>query len=186
MAFGQDGMFPNKPIQIKQNNFFAFSVFDQLDLVTYEEVVRLPAFMRKTLVLLGKSICTIFIGLQSDEIHQLQEKKCPVCTAFVFNTQSLYMYFTVPFWFTEDGRSYKMRRWGFQRWTNRMWMRPGNRQMNLSAHLLPEPGNQDDLEGCELPCQSLPCQSLCVEHWTERLFSDLIRRPFASFFPRFP
>ena len=30
------------------------AVFDQLDLVTYEEVVRLPAFMRKTLVLLGK------------------------------------------------------------------------------------------------------------------------------------
>ncbi|CAH1244590.1 CASK [Branchiostoma lanceolatum] len=29
------------------------AVFDQLDLVTYEEVVRLPAFMRKTLVLLG-------------------------------------------------------------------------------------------------------------------------------------
>ena len=30
------------------------AVFDQLDLVTYEEVVRLPAFMRKTLVLLGE------------------------------------------------------------------------------------------------------------------------------------
>ncbi|XP_071160371.1 peripheral plasma membrane protein CASK-like isoform X28 [Mytilus edulis] len=29
------------------------SIFDQLDLVTYEEVVKLPAFMRKTLVLLG-------------------------------------------------------------------------------------------------------------------------------------
>ena len=29
------------------------AVFDQLDLVTYEEVVRLPSFMRKTLVLLG-------------------------------------------------------------------------------------------------------------------------------------
>ncbi|XP_064614750.1 peripheral plasma membrane protein CASK-like isoform X3 [Liolophura sinensis] len=29
------------------------AVFDQLDLVTYEEVARLPAFMRKTLVLLG-------------------------------------------------------------------------------------------------------------------------------------
>lgn len=29
-------------------------VFDQLDLVTYEEVVKLPAFKRKTLVLLGK------------------------------------------------------------------------------------------------------------------------------------
>jgi len=28
-------------------------MFDQLDLVTYEEVVRLPAFQRKTLVLLG-------------------------------------------------------------------------------------------------------------------------------------
>ena len=32
------------------------AVFDQLDLVTYEEVVRLPAFMRKTLVLLG-TVC---------------------------------------------------------------------------------------------------------------------------------
>ena len=31
------------------------AVFDQLDLVTYEEVVRLPSFHRKTLVLLGKS-----------------------------------------------------------------------------------------------------------------------------------
>jgi len=30
------------------------AMFDQLDLVTYEEVVRLPAFHRKTLVLLGK------------------------------------------------------------------------------------------------------------------------------------
>ena len=37
------------------------AVFDQLDLVTYEEVVRLPAFMRKTLVLLGmcSSVLTI-------------------------------------------------------------------------------------------------------------------------------
>lgn len=32
-------------------------VFDQLDLVTYEEVVKLPAFKRKTLVLLGKFHC---------------------------------------------------------------------------------------------------------------------------------
>jgi len=32
------------------------AIFDQLDLVTYEEVVRLPAFKRKTLVLLGRSI----------------------------------------------------------------------------------------------------------------------------------
>uniref|UniRef100_A0AAZ3RC15 Calcium/calmodulin-dependent serine protein kinase b n=1 Tax=Oncorhynchus tshawytscha TaxID=74940 RepID=A0AAZ3RC15_ONCTS len=31
------------------------AVFDQLDLVTYEEVVKLPAFKRKTLVLLGTS-----------------------------------------------------------------------------------------------------------------------------------
>ena len=29
-------------------------MFDQLDLVTYEEVVKLPAFKRKTLVLLGE------------------------------------------------------------------------------------------------------------------------------------
>lgn len=32
------------------------SVFDQLDLVTYEEVVKLPAFKRKTLVLLGMEV----------------------------------------------------------------------------------------------------------------------------------
>lgn len=30
------------------------SVFDQLDVISYEEVVRLPAFKRKTLVLIGK------------------------------------------------------------------------------------------------------------------------------------
>ena len=30
------------------------AVFDQLDLVTYEEVVKLPSYKRKTLVLLGK------------------------------------------------------------------------------------------------------------------------------------
>ena len=30
------------------------AVFDQLDLVTYEEVIRLPEFRRKTLVLLGR------------------------------------------------------------------------------------------------------------------------------------
>jgi calcium/calmodulin-dependent serine protein kinase len=35
------------------------AVFDQLDLVTYEEVIRLPEFRRKTLVLLGKKT-TIF------------------------------------------------------------------------------------------------------------------------------
>jgi calcium/calmodulin-dependent serine protein kinase len=29
------------------------AIFDQLDLVTYEEVIQLPAFIRKTLVLLG-------------------------------------------------------------------------------------------------------------------------------------
>ena len=29
------------------------AVFDQLDLVTYEEIIRLPEFARKTLVLLG-------------------------------------------------------------------------------------------------------------------------------------
>ncbi len=34
------------------------AVFDQLDLVTYEEVIRLPEFRRKALVLLGKSSST--------------------------------------------------------------------------------------------------------------------------------
>ena len=35
------------------------AIFDQLDLVTYEEVVRLPAFKRKTLVLLGTLLVVI-------------------------------------------------------------------------------------------------------------------------------
>lgn len=34
---------------------FFVLVFDQLDVVSYEEVVRLPAFKRKTLVLIGTS-----------------------------------------------------------------------------------------------------------------------------------
>lgn len=33
----------------------SFAVFDQLDVISYEEVVQLPAFKRKTLVLIGKS-----------------------------------------------------------------------------------------------------------------------------------
>lgn len=40
------------------------AVFDQLDLVTYEEVVRLPGYKRKTLVLLGKYLFYAF-----DKIH---------------------------------------------------------------------------------------------------------------------
>lgn len=32
----------------------SFAVFDQLDVISYEEVVRLPAFKRKTLVLIGE------------------------------------------------------------------------------------------------------------------------------------
>ena len=35
------------------------SIFDQLDLNTYEEVVCLPAFMRKTLVLLGNELTVV-------------------------------------------------------------------------------------------------------------------------------
>ena len=35
------------------------AVFDQLDLVTYEEVVKLPSYKRKTLVLLGKTMTYI-------------------------------------------------------------------------------------------------------------------------------
>jgi hypothetical protein len=34
-------------------HFFPPQVFDNMDLVTYEEVVKLPAYKRKTLVLLG-------------------------------------------------------------------------------------------------------------------------------------
>lgn len=38
------------------SHFFSSApVFDQLDVVSYEEVVRLPAFKRKTLVLIGRS-----------------------------------------------------------------------------------------------------------------------------------
>lgn len=40
---------------------FSVAVFDQLDLVTYEEVVKLPAFKRKTLVLLGNFLNMTFV-----------------------------------------------------------------------------------------------------------------------------
>lgn len=36
------------------NKMPSFAVFDQLDVISYEEVVQLPAFNRKTLVLIGK------------------------------------------------------------------------------------------------------------------------------------
>lgn len=36
------------------------AVFDQLDLVTYEEVIRLPEFRRKTLVLLGRKCIELY------------------------------------------------------------------------------------------------------------------------------
>lgn len=43
----------NMPFFSSFGPFICVLVFDQLDLVTYEEVVKLPAFKRKTLVLLG-------------------------------------------------------------------------------------------------------------------------------------
>lgn len=42
----------SKNVKKKKNAIFA--VFDQLDVISYEEVVQLPAFKRKTLVLIGK------------------------------------------------------------------------------------------------------------------------------------
>jgi len=49
MSFGRKKKIYHDKYLAKHN-----AMFDQLDLVTYEEVVRLPAFHRKTLVLLGK------------------------------------------------------------------------------------------------------------------------------------
>lgn len=36
-------------------------VFDQLDVISYEEVVRLPAFKRKTLVLIGMALLPMYM-----------------------------------------------------------------------------------------------------------------------------
>lgn len=41
---------PSRDKYLVKNN----AIFDQLDLRTYEEVVRLPRFMHKTLILLGE------------------------------------------------------------------------------------------------------------------------------------
>ncbi|XP_017666363.1 PREDICTED: peripheral plasma membrane protein CASK [Lepidothrix coronata] len=49
---GTAGLIPSPELQEWYDLNFLL-VFDQLDLVTYEEVVKLPAFKRKTLVLLG-------------------------------------------------------------------------------------------------------------------------------------
>lgn len=45
--------FTTQPLEINMVWFSLSLVFDQLDVVSYEEVVRLPAFKRKTLVLIG-------------------------------------------------------------------------------------------------------------------------------------
>jgi calcium/calmodulin-dependent serine protein kinase len=47
--FGKKKRFINRDKYLAKHN----AIFDGLDLVTYEEVVKLPAFKRKTLVLLG-------------------------------------------------------------------------------------------------------------------------------------
>lgn len=48
------GMFGRKKRAFKDKYLAKHNaIFDQLDLVTYEEVIQLPAFIRKTLVLLG-------------------------------------------------------------------------------------------------------------------------------------
>ena len=53
------------------------AIFDQLDLVTYEEVVRLPAFKRKTLVLLGLFIiCRLFGCLSSCKYCRCHDIAC--------------------------------------------------------------------------------------------------------------
>ena len=49
------------------------AVFDQLDLVTYEEVVKLPAYRRKTLVLLGKTHCNVYVFLLKS-FHSMIER----------------------------------------------------------------------------------------------------------------
>ena len=46
-------------------------MFDQLDLVTYEEVVRLPAFQRKTLVLLGAFFVCLLLVVFSLCMHEI-------------------------------------------------------------------------------------------------------------------
>ena len=48
-------------------------MFDQLDLVTYEEVVKLDYFKRKTLVLLGKAFKFVyFICTKNEIVHNIE------------------------------------------------------------------------------------------------------------------
>lgn len=54
------------------------SVFDQLDLVTYEEVVKLDYFKRKTLVLLGKAFKFVnFICTKNETVHNIVNNLLP-------------------------------------------------------------------------------------------------------------
>lgn len=51
------------------------AVFDQLDVVSYEEVVRLPAFKRKTLVLIGNfSGCRVAGSVRSSRKDAKRER----------------------------------------------------------------------------------------------------------------
>lgn len=51
--------------------FFSPLVFDQLDLVTYEEVVKLPAFKRKTLVLLGNLFYCVYVCFYDEYVQNI-------------------------------------------------------------------------------------------------------------------
>lgn len=54
------------------------SVFDQLDVISYEEVVRLPAFKRKTLVLIGKQNPVILINPSSMSSNMVRRRRSPL------------------------------------------------------------------------------------------------------------
>jgi len=55
------------------------AIFDQLDLVTYEEVVRLPAFKRKTLVLLGTLRPLSFAQLSTQLLLPIPSNRHHLC-----------------------------------------------------------------------------------------------------------
>ncbi len=67
------GFFLHNAVRVVLNKMSSVAVFDQLDVISYEEVVQLPAFNRKTLVLIGKrpGSVTLFICIVTFIVRHL-------------------------------------------------------------------------------------------------------------------
>lgn len=73
----------------RKTSSLLFAVFDQLDVISYEEVVKLPAFNRKTLVLIGEQYINhrnhLKLKIRSFLMHSMCVMIHKCCLSFIWN-----------------------------------------------------------------------------------------------------